>query len=310
MGAASPAVSREAEPTAQDTEAPAQASAADAALPPVARDAEPRAGDDDTSQRPRDGAASDRPPPASDVQGGPITAGLALMVDTRAVFWKAAWLFFPMGLLPQIPLLFAGDFQPEDLTTRYLVLLIFAVLLHVVATGSMILAVAHIRVYGGVRLGKCLSDAAQVALPLLVVYLIVGFTLFSCIILIALLIGLPLLLYFLVTLFFAPHVVAIERLNPLMALGKSRWLVRGYIVTAFVIGVMFVTPFLVATLVVFVPFALLASDSAMAVNVVVAGLSAAATSYLTIGGTLTYLHLRGKREDYDLELLKAEIEQG
>ena len=174
----------------------------------------------------------------------------------------------------------------------------------------MMLAVAHIRVYGRVRLGRCFSDAAQIALPLLLVYVIVGLTLFSCIILIAVLIGLPLLLYFMVTLFFAPHTVAIERLNPLMALGKSRWLVRGYVVRAFVIGLIFLAPFLMGMFVALVAVSLLASGNPMLANVLLASFSAVFTLYVTIGGTLTYFYLRQRHEDYDLEQLKAEIEQG
>ena len=237
------------------------------------------------------------------------TGVLYLPFRARDIFVRRFWLFLPMGFLPQIPLLIS-PLSIEEPTVGGFFSLMFTVLLLVFANAAMILAVAHIHVYGRVRLGRCLADAAQIALPMLLVQLIVGLALFSSFILIAVLIGLPLLLYFLVTLFFAQHAVAIERLNPLMALGRSRWLVRGYMVRVFVVGVLFLLMFAFLHLCIVIPVLLFASEDAMALNIAFAIAAAIATPLITIGGTLTYFDLRARHDGYDLGQLKAEIEQG
>ena len=231
-----------------------------------------------------------------------------LLLRARNIYARRFWLFFPLGALPQLPLIFS-PFDLENPTAAGLFSLFFGLLLLVVTTAATILAVAQLHVYGRVHVSRCLGSAAQVALPMLLVQLVIGFSLVASAILIAVLIGIPLFIYFLLTLYFAPHAVAIERLNPLFALGRSRQLVRGHIVRVFVIGALFVlvSVFIVAAF--FVPAVVIAPEDATTLNLVLAFAASLATPLLNIGGTLTYVDLRVRSEAYDLSRLKSELER-
>ena len=226
----------------------------------------------------------------------------------RKIYLRRFWLFFPLGALPQVPLI-VSPFNLETPTPAGLFSLFFGLLLLVVTTAATILAVAQLHVYGRVHVSRCLGNAAQVALPMLLVQLVIGFSLVASAILIAVLIGIPLFLYFLLTLYFAPHAVAIERLNPLFALGRSRQLVRGHIVRVFVIGALFVTVAVFVLAAFFVPAVLIAPEDATTLNLVLAFAASLATPLVNIGGTLTYFDLRVRSEGYDLNQLKSEIER-
>ena len=218
------------------------------------------------------------------------------------------WLFFPLGALPQLPLI-VSPLDLESPSVAGVFSLVFGLLLYVVTTAATIIAVAQLHVYGRVHLSRCLADAAQVALPMLLVQLIIGFSLVASAILMAVLIGFPLFIYFLVTLYFAPHAVAIERLNPLFALGRSRQLVRGHIVRVFVIGAMFILVAVFILMAFFLPARLIAPEDTTTLNLVLAFAASFATPLITIGGTLTYLDLRIRSEGYDLGQLKSELER-
>ena len=232
-----------------------------------------------------------------------------LLLRAKTVYLRRFWLFFPLGALPQVPLVIS-PLDIADPSVASIFSLVLSLLLLVVTTAATIIAVAHICVYGHVRFSRCMADAAQVALTLLLVQLIIGFSLVASAILIRVLIGIPIFIYFLVTLYFAPHAVAIERLNPLFALARSRQLVRGHIVRIIVIGSMFI---LVATFILvafFLPAMLIAPEDTMTLNLVLAFAASFATPLVTIGGTLTYFDLRARREGYDLGQMKSEIERG
>lgn len=231
-----------------------------------------------------------------------------LLMRARNIYLRRFWLFFPLGALPQLPLIIS----PLDLeapSPAGVFSLFFGLLLLVVTTAATILAVAQLHVYGRVHVSRCLASAAQVALPMLLVQLVIGFSLVASAILIAVLIGIPLFIYFLLTLYFAPHAVAIERLNPLFALGRSRQLVRGHIVRVFVIGALFVTVAVFVLAAFFVPAVMIAPEDATTLNLVLAFAASLATPLVNIGGTLTYFDLRVRSEGYDLNQLKSEIER-
>ena len=224
------------------------------------------------------------------------------------MYVRRFWLFFPLGALPQIPLLISPlDVDAPSVAGFFS--LVFSLLLFVAATAAAIFAVANLHVDGRVRLSRCLAEASQVALPMLLVQLIIGFSLVASVILMAVLIGFPLFLYFLATLFFAPHAVAIERLNPLFALGRSRQLVRGHIVRVVVVGVLFIMVAAIIHLAFIAPVLLLMPGDATALNVAWAAAASFATPLITVGGTLTYFDLRARREGYDLAQLKSELER-
>ena len=236
------------------------------------------------------------------------SSAVKLLLRARDIYARRFWLFFPLGGLPQLPLIVS----PLDLETPSaagVFSLFFGLLLLVVTTAATILAVAQLNVYGRVHVSRCLGSAAQVALPMLLVQLIIGLSLVASAVLIAVLVGIPLFIYFLLTLYFAPHAVAIERLNPLFALGRSRQLVRGYIVRVFLIGALFVLVTVLILAVFYVPVVLIAPESATTLNLVLAFAASLATPLVNIGGTLTYIDLRVRREAYDLNQLKSELER-
>ena len=232
-----------------------------------------------------------------------------LLLRARTVYLRRFWLFFPLGVLPQIPLVIS-PLSVEEPSIGGFFSLIFSLLLFVATTAATIFAVAHLHVYGRIQLSRCLADAAQIALPMLLVQLIIGFSLVASIILMAVIIGFPLFIYFLATLFFAPHAVTIERLHPLFALARSRELVRGNMLRVILVGTLFI---LVAAFlhVAFIgPAMLFAPEDATTLNAAWAAAASFATPLLTIGGTLTYFDLRARREGYDLAQMKSEIERG
>ena len=294
----------EAQPQPHDAEEPPDREAVElpAPLPPESRDGED----------PPDREATVLPVPLpSDSRDGdiPPSTMTELLLRARTVYLRRFWLFFPLGALPQVPLVIS-PLDIADPSVASIFSLVLSLLLLVVTTAATIIAVAHMCVYGHVRFSRCMADAAQVALTLLLVQLIIGFSLVASAILIRVFIGIPIFIYFLVTLYFAPHAVAIERLNPLFALARSRQLVRGHIVRIIVIGSMFI---LVATFILaafFLPAMLIAPEDTMTLNLVLAFAASFATPLLTIGGTLTYFDLRVRREGYDLAQMKSEIERG
>lgn len=231
-----------------------------------------------------------------------------LLLRARSIYTRRFWLFFPLGALPQLPLIIS-PLDVEDPSTAGFFSLVFGLLLFVAATAATILAVANLQLDGRVHFSRCLSDASQVALPMLLVQLIIGFSLVASVILMAVLIGFPLFLYFLATLFFAPHAVAIERLNPLFALGRSRQLVRGHIVRVIVVGVLFIAVAAVIHLAFIVPAVLLSPEDAMMLNVAWSAAASLATPLITIGGTLTYFDLRARSEGYDVDQMRSELER-
>ena len=249
-------------------------------------------------------------PPPSGARGAeiPTTTIVSLLLRSRNLYVRRFWLFFPLGALPQVPLIIS-PLDVEDPSIAGFFSLVFGLLLFVAATATTILAVANLQLDGRVHFSRCLSGATQVALPMLLVQLIIGFSLVASVILMAVLIGFPLFLYFLATLFFAPHAVAIERLNPLFALGRSRQLVRGHIVRVIVIGVLFIAVAALIHLAFIVPAMLLSPEDAMTLNVAWAAAASFATPLITIGGTLTYFDLRARSEGYDLGQMKSELER-
>ena len=284
------------------------APAAREAAPAIPREEEPQA---HVAEDTTDHVNAVLPTPLShdtDDAGIPTSTVLELLLRARTIYLRRFWLFFPLGALPQLPLIIS----PLDLeapSAAGVFSLFFGLLLLVVTTAATILAVAQLHVYGRVHVSRCLGSAAQVALPMLLVQLVIGFSLVASAILIAVLIGIPLFIYFLLTLYFAPHAVAIERLNPLFALGRSRQLVRGHIVRVFIIGALFVTVTVFILAAFFIPAVLIAPEDATTLNLVLAFAASLATPLVNIGGTLTYIDLRLRSEAYDLNQLKSEIER-
>ena len=232
-----------------------------------------------------------------------------LLLRARTVYLRRFWLFFPLGVLPQIPLLIS-PLSVEEPSIGGFFSLIFSLLLFVASTAATILAVAHLNVYGRIQLSRCLAESAQVALPLLLVQLIIGFSLLASVILMAVVIGFPLFIYFLATLFFAPHAVTIERLHPLLAMGRSRELVRGNMFRVILIGTLFILVAAFIHLAFIGPAMLLAPEDETILNAAWAAAASFATPLVTIGGTLTYFDLRARREGYDLGQMKSEIGRG
>ncbi len=269
---------------------------------------QPRAGDtEDTPER--EAAVLPAPlPPGSHGAEIPTSTIGELLLRARVTYVRRFWLFFPLGALPQIPLL-VSPLNIEEPSVAGIFSLFFSLLLLVVTTAATIFAVAHVVVYERVHFSRCLAEAAQVALPMLLVQLIIGFSLVASAILMAVLIGFPLFVYFLVTLYFAPHAVAIERLNPLFALGRSRQLVRGHIVRVFVIGSMFILVAVFILMAFFIPARFIAPEDTTTLNLVLAFAASLAAPLITIGGTLTYFDLRTRSEGYDLGQLKSELER-
>ena len=303
-GDSEPSRAAEAQPHTSDVEEPPDR---EATVLPVPLPSDSRDGENPPE---REAAVLPVPLPSDSRDGGiPPSTMTELLLRARTVYLRRFWLFFPLGVLPQIPLVIS-PLSVEEPSIGGFFSLIFSLLLFVATTAATIFAVAHLHVYGRIQLSRCLADAAQIALPMLLVQLIIGFSLVASIILMAVIIGFPLFIYFLATLFFAPHAVTIERLHPLFALARSRELVRGNMLRVILVGTLFI---LVAAFlhVAFIgPAMLFASEDATTLNAAWAAAASFATPLVTIGGTLTYFDLRARREGYDLVQMKSEIERG
>ena len=303
-GDTEPSQAAEAQPQASDVEDPPDREAVvlPALLPSESRDGE--------EPPEREAAVLPAPLPSdSRDEDIPPSTMSELLLRARTVYLRRFWLFFPLGVLPQIPLLIS-PLSVEEPSIGGFFSLIFSLLLFVASTAATILAVAHLNVYGRIQLSRCLAESAQVALPLLLVQLIIGFSLLASVILMAVVIGFPLFIYFLATFFFAPHAVTIERLHPLLAMGRSRELVRGNMFRVILIGTLFILVAAFIHLAFIGPAMLLAPEDETILNAAWAAAASFATPLVTIGGTLTYFDLRARREGYDLDQMKSEIERG
>ena len=311
-GDTEPVPSQEEEPRADDVEESRsrveETPSYDAEETPTREEEPPDRGVDEQREREAVVLSAPRAPGSRGSEIPTSTVG-ELLLRARNMYARRFWVFFPLGALPQAPLIIS-PLDVEDPSVAGIFSLVFSLLLFVAATAAAILAVANLRLDGRVRFSRCLVEASQVALPMLLVQLIIGFSLVASVILMAVLIGFPLFLYFLATLFFAPHAVAIERLNPLFALGRSRQLVRGHIVRVVVIGVLFLAVAALIHVVFIVPAMVLSPEDAMMLNIAWAVAASFATPLITIGGTLTYFDLRARSEGYDLPQLQSEIERG
>ena len=153
---------------------------------------------------------------------------------------------------------------------------------------------------------ECYSRAWRMAPSLIgaaivILLAMLGFALLSII-----LIGIPLMFYFLVVWFFVPQVIMVEGTGAIAALGRSRehtkgswWLLLGIGIIFFIIvGVLYVAAF--------IPSGVINELFPFAGTIFLAVVSALITPIIPIGGTVTYIDLR-IRQGHSLDDMAEEM---
>lgn len=229
--------------------------------------------------------------------------GLAeLVAETLRLYRQGGLLFAGLGLLPQLPGLaaLAAPGLAADL-----ILAFFGLVLVAVSQGAAVYAVVGYYLGSPVSLADCLGQARPKALALVTCLIILAVLSVSASLLIAVLIGIPLLFLALVLLWFYPQGIMLEGLGPISAFRRSSNLVHGNWWRVFGIGLSFVLPVAVALLIV---VAVLGQPTGAVTDTIVYALvSAVALPWVMIGSTLLYLDLRVRKEALSLDALRLEL---
>ena len=113
-------------------------------------------------------------------------------------------------------------------------------------------------------------------------------------------VGIPLFFYLLVIWFFAIHAIVIEGKGPISALGRSRELTVGSWWRLFGIGIVFIL--------LLIPLQIV--SNLMPHAIVSTVISALALPIFYVGGTLVYVDLRVRKENYDIQALADDLALG
>jgi hypothetical protein len=186
-----------------------------------------------------------------------------------------------------------------------LILAFFGLVLVAISQGAAVYGVAGHYLGSPVSLTGCLGQARPKASALVTCFIILALLSVLSSLLIAVLIGIPLLFLVLVLLWFYPQGIMLEGLGPISAFRRSGNLAHGNMWRVFGTGVVFVLPVAVALLIV---VGVLGQPTGAATDgIVYALVSAVALPWIMIGSTLLYLDLRVRKEALSLEVLRLEL---
>ena len=240
------------------------------------------------------------------------TRGLGdLLSETLRLFRENPRLFLGIGVLSQIPTLLAAVVSQVSQDDGGLFLDIFLVLVTLVwlflspfFQSAIVYAVAGKHLGVPVYLGACFDRAIPRARSLIIAWLVLVAIIVIFGLLSIILIGIPLLFYFMVIFWFYVEVITVESRGPLAALRRSRELVRGAWWRVFGIGVVYT---LIVGAIVIIPISQASLAGGVAEGIVSALVGGAALAFTMIGSTLLYFDLRVRKEGFTLETLKAEL---
>ncbi len=226
-----------------------------------------------------------------------------LISETYNVYARDFWPFLVIASVPQIPL-FIASVSPDSGAVLFFLL---GLLLIPLSVGATIYAVVQQRLSKMINVGECFRYSLQMVVMLILAFILVVLALIGSAILMLILIGIPLYFYLLVIWFFASHVIIIEGRGPISALGRSNDLVKGSWWRVFGIGVVFTLIMIGLFLVALIPFGILTIFAPVLGSVFFAVISAVLFPITYIGGTLVYIDLRVRKEDYNLDMMASEI---
>ena len=238
------------------------------------------------------------------VTGGVISRDLGeLISETFKVYGGNFRGFFLIALLAQVPTLLL---QLSPVTALSLVFVLAAITLQILAEGAIVFAVASQNLGREISVGECYRRAVGRFSSLLLAVIVFFLALSFSALLMLIIIGIPLLFYLLVSLFFYPQAILLEGKGPLQALGRSRELVRGSWWRVFGIGITFVILLLILNIAVIIPASIsgFSSSTAAAILSTIGGSVVMPIGY--IGATLVYFDLRIRKEVYTPETMAFE----
>ena len=250
-----------------------------------------------------------------------------LIAATFKVYGKAIVPFFAIALIPQIPyvpvwLSFASDAttldfgsateelggdDPEFNLFTGVVLPLLSLALYVPSAAAAIFCVGQVITGQKVDVITCYSRALGALVELVLTHVLIVSALIASIILMFVIVGIPLFFYLLVVLFFSLQVVVVENRDGISALGRSRHLTLGNWWRLFGIGVVYLLLYIAISIPVAIVGLLLISVSSATYAVVMVVATALVTPISYIGGTLVYIDLRVRKEDYDLQGLVDDL---
>ena len=180
---------------------------------------------------------------------------------------------------------------------------VVTVVLTLLSIGSMIYAAGQYRLGRNVDFLVALRAAANKFVPLFLLILILVLIFIIPVALSLILIGMPVVVFLMVRLYFALNALMLEDLTPVDSISRSWRLVEGYWWRTFGVGVVFVLLFIAATLLgslLTLPFDFLGGT--VLGSVVSTLISAIVAPFMNIGGTLVYLDLRVRQEGGDVKI--------
>ena len=157
-------------------------------------------------------------------------------------------------------------------------------------------------------IGSAYTRALERVISLIVAFVVYGLALIGAAILSIVLIGIPLLFFILVVWYFHAQAIMIEGRRNLDALSRSYQLVKGSWWRIFGIAMLFVAVMFGFFVVALIPIVIVIVIANQSVGIILFGVVAVViTPFMAIGGTVLYLDLRVRKEDYTLERLAAEL---
>lgn len=234
-----------------------------------------------------------------------------LLSETFRVYGASFRAFYTIALIAQIPLAI-GQILLESGSTAAIVIgvlfLLPGIVLSILAVGATSFAVATHYLGGQVRVGTCYGRASGSVLSLVGTTILFFVAVAISALLSIILIGIPLLLYLLVSWYFFAQVIMIEgTAGPREAVGRSGRLVRGTWWRVFGLGIVFVIVAGILGSMSSIPGAIASIFSSEAETVLNAIFLSAVLPMGYIGATLVYLDLRVRKEAYTLETMASEV---
>lgn len=236
---------------------------------------------------------------------GEAGAAPARAIPARSLgsLWQESWAcfsrhwtrFYVLGVLSQAPVLME-PFREERPFPLNVLLLALVGLLGLLSSALMIYATACDQAGEEVSATAALARAVRRLPALLGSWVVFSVLLVTSALLMLVIVGIPLFVYLLVSLYFVQQAIMIEGAGPLAALRRSHALVKGSWWRVLGIGLAFMLVLVVPELV--------AGLGRGTVRLVIGGITTALGS---IGMTLVYLDLRARKEGCPAERLAWEL---
>ena len=226
---------------------------------------------------------------------------------TLALYLSAPWAFvgfIGIALVPQIPTTIAALTQGPVSWA----LTLLGVFLSVLSGGAMVYAAARHVLGREWDIASAYTRVLERVISLLVAFVVYALALIGAAILFIVLVGIPLFFFILVVWYFHAHAIMIEGRRNLDALSRSYALVKGSWWRVFGIALLFFAVMLGFFLLALIPIVIAVLAVNQSVGAILFGVATVLiTPFLSIGGTVLYLDLRARKENYTLDRLAAEV---